>query len=1133
MGKGGETMLQFILGRAGSGKTEQVLRALANDVNTAHTLLLLVPEQFSFESERLLLARLGVKDAAKVQVLSFTRLADRVLRDTGGIAMHVMDDVTRALLMSRALEIHAAPENRQGDTLLKARVYDPAYLSSLLALSCECKQCGISPALLQATANTLPDCTLKSKLCELSSVFDIYNGLTHGSGVDPEDILHILVEKLPESHLYDSAHIYVDGFKGFTAVELEVLDLLMQKADLTVTLCTDTPDPDPNTTCGLFAPVERSLRQLRYIAADRGIQQKEPLVLTDNHRAQHPALAAVERDLFSPRMPAFEGDATAITVTPCPDVYSECAAAARAIRRALREDGLRARDIAVVVRNLADYRGILDTALRRAEIPCYMDEAADVYTKPLVSLCLSALHICAGGWQSDELLRIMKTGLLPFDEVDTATLENYVFMWRIDGKRWGTPFTANPAGMTENRKFDKEMLTVIEGLRRRLTAPLATLRKALSGQVNGKEFAKALYTYLTDPAVAADEGVKRLYKALTAEGEAHLASQTAKLWDSIMELLDRFAAAFEAETLPVQRYADLFHMAAALISLPGVPQGLDAVQIGSADHVRLHSPKAVYVLGVNEGVFPAYPTEGNLLSDREREILEKHSVFLSGNRLLKAAEERFFLYTTLAAPSHSLYVSYVLNKDGEAAVPAAPIKRLEALMPLHKKGVCHPASISDMESLFEALDRLALDFQKENTEITTLKEVISSLPQATPALETIRRSAKKEPFALEPSVSTALFGKDMSLSASQVDSYHSCRFKYFCQYGIQLKTRKIADIDHAVFGNLSHYVLETLLPEYVKAKKAVSPADIPAMRQCIHDTLHTYIEEQMGGFADKPARFIYLLSLVERTAFSLLWFAVNEMAQSKFVPTDYELAIQEKPNKNQLPAPKLDLDNGGHISIVGKIDRVDIYRRKNTTFVRVIDYKTGTKEFKLNQVPYGINMQMLLYLFAVCQNGFSRYSTSKLAPAGVLYLPAKDITQKNAEATFEERLKLLRMNGLVLRDVDVLTAMEADGAGVFIPATVSDNIIGKKSSAASLSDFENIRKLTEQLLINMANTLLSGDIAAIPTGENENLPCRYCEYLAICKRSADDPATIMRSATLENTLKALQENNNEEVTDNG
>lgn len=1114
-------MLQCILGRSGYGKTTYVLHALQKAVaaSASRPLVLLVPEQFSFESERALLQQLGVQGAAKVQVLSFTRLANRVYRETGGIALPVMDDVTRALMMSRALELHHLPESTAPDAAKpKPRTYDVGYVSSLLALCGECKQCAVSPQLLRASAQNVTADTLKTKLTDLASIFEIYETLTQNSGIDPEDTLRILADKLPDSHAFDNAQIFVDGFKGFTAVELEILALLMQKADLYVTLCTDRTAPSGDTVdCSLFAPVNRSLQQLYRLAEKENVTVQQPIVLTENHRAENPALRALEAGCFAPLPTAYETDTTAVQIVACRDIHAECAALARNIRFTLRTRGLHAGEMAVIVRNLRDYDGILDVALTRAGVPFYMDTATDIYTMPLIALCTHALRICANGYQADALLALLKTDLTSFDTTEIAALENYIFTWRIDGKKLEKRFTANPSGLTAWRKDDKALLQDLETMRASIIAPLNALKTALRDKQNGVTFAKAMYAFLTHPAIAADQGVRRLYAQLEQAGETHLAAQTAKVWDIVMEILDRFATVFQADNLSAKRFAELFHMAAGLSRLPSIPQGLDAVQVGSADHVRLQSPKLVYVLGANEGVFPAEPAESNLLSDHERDLLEDSGLFLSANRLQKAAEERFFAYAAIAAAKESVYVSFANTRGGTPAYPSALVQTVRKVLPQLKISEFLPHEQTQIESVWEALDTLAATYHTA----PAFKDALCQMTEAAVPLQVMARATEQKAHTISTENAAALFGTDMYLSASQADLFYHCRFQYFCRYGLRLQTRRIADVDASIFGTFSHYIMEILLPEYVQKGDTPTASDIPALQRRIHDALFDYVEQELGGFEDKPARFRYLLSLVERTCFSLLWFAVNETAQSRFKPADYELVI----GQGGIPSPKLNGKNGS-VSIVGKIDRVDIYRRDDTVFVRVVDYKTGAKDFKLHELPYGINMQMLLYLFAVCQNGKERFG-GDTAPAGILYMTAKDITLKNARVPLDEsRLQLMRMNGLLLRDVDVLQAMEADGAGVFIPATVEENQIGKNSDVVSARDFSNIRALTEQLLLNMAETLLAGDIAATPTGENY-LPCEYCDFKTVCGRTQADPARIIEKKKTADILTEIEQEGGE------
>ena len=1115
-------MLQCVLGRAGSGKTEYVLQAIQTAIaQDKQPLVFLVPEQFSFETERTLLRRFGVQEAAKVEVLSFTRLADKVFHETGGMGMPIMDDVTRALIMSRALEIHTAPENREGDTQ-QVRLNDTAYISSLLALAAECKQSAVTPRMLAAVANGLLEGTLKNKATDLAALLDVYEGLSLTTGIDPEDILNILVEKLPDSRAYHGATVFVDGFKGFTVPELQILGYLMKHGAVTVTLPADRATPLEDTAIGgLFAPSLHTLRQLYDVAVENDVTVEKPLLLTENYRSKTEELRVLEAGMFAPGVQQTDMPAPAVTITACADVYAECAKAARTVRRLLHDKQYRAGEVAIVVRDLSRYRGILNRALQREEVPFYMDMPQDVYTQPLISVCVSALRMAANGFQTEELLRICKSGLLPFNEVETAALENYVYMWRIDGKQWQDPFTANPAGLTNERYADKDQLAVLDELRRRLISPLVTLRLALRGGVDGEAFARAVYEYLTHSYVKADEGVRRLYEELMQEGEPFAADTTARLWDNVMALLDRFAAVFAKTPLPARRLADLFHLAAGLLRLPSVPQGLDAVQVGSADHMRVRAPKAVLILGANEGVFPAYPAEGNLFTDREREQLKNDGIRLSASRLQKAEEERFFAYTAVAAPSEELHVSYVQFSGGEQQLPSVIVENIKNIFSQYTQGVCEQEDGSDIESAADAVTRFAITGDKAYAAV--LKEAVMRLPQQAEVFENMENAAKKPQFTLTPEHATALFGNDLWLSPSQLGDFQACPFSYFCNYGMQLKQRELADVDARKFGTFAHYVLEKLLPLYVVSKKTPTVEDVPEVRRRIHELLLQYVEDELGGLKNKTARFRYLMSLVENTAFSLLWFVLNEMAQSEFTPKEYELSIGKSKG---IEAPTLTLDNGkGTIHLVGKVDRVDLYTRGDEVFVRVVDYKTGEISFSLADLPYGLNMQMLVYLFAVCDKAAERYGADVAKPAGVLYLSAKDAPLMPMS---EAKLKKLQMDGLLVRDPAVIGAMEEDGKGTFIPAYLKDGVIADKSSVASYADFQTIRMYLEALLRRMATRLLDGDIAAMPTGKEGDLPCKYCAYSRMCRRKEADPFINIEKRSPAEALDWMQE-----VNDNG
>lgn len=1101
-------MLQLVLGRSGRGKTHYIYHRLAETAAHGRPGILLVPEQYSFESERALLSRLGMRDAASVQVLSFTRMAERVFAELGGLNAPRMDDATRTLLMSRALEQVADQL-----TLYRRHVTDTACIGAMLSLLSECKQCAVTPALLTETAGHLEDGTLRRKTEELSLIFSAYQALAEQSYLDPLDDLTLLAEKLPESRLLRGAAVFVDGFKGFTAQEMGVLEVILGLADeLTVALCTDTLT-DTEEGFGLFSSVTRTANRLQELAKRRLVPVAKPVILEENHRVCCEPLRVLEDNCFAPLPEVYEEEAPQVTVTACGDIYDECAYVARTIRRLLREQGGRCREYAVVARNLPDYQGILENALAGEGIPCYMDRRENVLTDPLIAAVLSALRCAVGSLETDELLRLMKTGMVGFSAHSAALVENYVFVWQIGGESWKNEWKGNPAGwdIRADKEADKK-LAYLNLLRRRLMSPLLSLRRSLEGQIDGEAFATAIYRYLMQ--VRADRMVRLQAARLRAAGEPVLAQRQARMWEVLMEMLDRFAAALGSSRSSASRWAELFDLVAGETDLGDIPQGLDAVQIGSADRIRFSAPETVFMLGVNEGVFPAYPQTGSLISDAERRRLIELGVPMADTGDLQAVEERFFAYAALSAPSRRLYVSYLQgNTAGETFVPSAVVTMLDTVLPRHQKGYALRQDGTDIESAADAFSRLTAAACSP-TVGASLRAALAEQPAYARRLAVADAMAEHRPAAFRDAGAAArFFGDDMRLSPSRVEQYHRCRFAYFCRYGLGVQAPRPAELDSARFGTLIHYVMEQLLPEYVK--QGLTNVTREAVNADAAFTVQRYVEEQMGAMQERTSRFDRLLKRLCDTAGNLLWRVILELRQSRFVPVDYELGvgIPNGTTGEMVPATVLTLPDGARVRVVGVVDRVDVCREGETAYVRVVDYKTGAKEFRLSEVVEGINVQMLIYLFSLWQNGGPRYGT--VTPAGVLYLPSKQPVIRvercaDEETVEKERLRSMRMNGLLLDDPAILRAMEPEAAGLFIPARLDKaGRPARGSSVASLAQLGRLKKKIETLLTDMAASLRRGDVAALPLRTEKNTACDHCDFRAVCGHEPNDPVRFL------------------------
>ena len=1157
-------MLRLILGRSGSGKTYTVTERLAALAAAGESgLLLLVPEQHSFVSERTLLRRLGPAGAAQVAVLSFTRLAQTVFREVGGLAGEPLDEGARALLMSRALAEVAAVSADQGETLLGAaprQLRDAGYVEQLLTLLEELRQCGVPAAELERMEQTLEaegqltDMPLRNKMRDLYRVYTAYEGLVAAAGQDELTVLDRLADKLPDSQLPVGAHIFVDGFKGFTAQELAVLErLLPRAAEMTVTLTTDTAGrstgaEEYSRETPLFQPVTRTARRLQRLAEELGVPCKTEL-LTENRRTADPALRALEAGLYAPNPPVYEAETAAVTLTACADVYEECRWAARTARRLLRQ-GLRAREITVVARDLTPYRGLLGDALGQAGVPYTMDERQELMTEPLLVYTRTALRLAVGGWRTEELLRLLKTDLGPLDPMEIAQLENYAYTWRIEGAAWEEPFTEHPDGMgAAMTPAAARRLAQLNAWRQALMAPLIRLRQALRGEVTGREFAGALYAYLT-----ADDGLPDRIAAQAARleelAEPLLAEHAARLWDELMGMLDRFALTLPDHAMSAARAEELFTMLAGLLDLGRIPQGLDAVTVGAADRIRYTQPRAVLLLGVNEGVFPAYPAEEGLLTEAERQTLRQRGMTLADDRLIQCIEERYYAYMALAAAAEQVYISYW---TGPEDTPSPLVRMTEEILPHCRREPAQREDGTDLETADEMFRRLALEYTQSTPVTESLRQTVAALPEYAGRLEAVARGAGETVFRLEDTANArALFGTELVLSASQIEKYHQCPFSFFCRYGLRVKPRSVAQVDAASFGSIVHYGMETVLPTYVgegnlieqlKAEDAARTGQTPeenaaaeaAVQQRllsrlgadVHRAVETYLTEQLGGRDRKSARFLYQLRLAERAAGNMLWHTVMELRQSAFTPRDYELNIlpAESADGNGVLSVRLPFDGGG-VQLIGKVDRVDLYIRfDGAAFVRVVDYKTGTKTFDLGEIPAGLNTQMLLYLYVLCDNS-RRYleENGELRPAGVLYHPLSDLLT-GKDGTVTDRLKSMKMSGLVLDDAAVIQAMEQQGQGVFIPASL-DKSGQPKGSVITARQFALLRGVLERLVTRMAEELLAGNIQALPLlFHDSDAPgaCAYCDYRAVCGREDEDACRSFVKQKADTVLQEMEE----------
>ncbi len=1070
-------MLKLLLGRAGTGKTTEILGTMARE-GERRPQLLIVPEQHSHDAERQLCAVGGNGVSLCAEVLSFTRLASRVFSVAGGLAEPVLDAGGRLLLMDVALK---AVEDRLKVYVRPSR--KPPFLTQLAATVDECKGANISPERLFEVAGQVEG-ESGDKFYDLALICGAYEAYCEQRGADPRDKLTRLARALEGCPWGEGRDIYLDGFTDFTVQERQVLEKLVGQANsVTVALTCDGMAGDEED---VFGPARRTARRLLELAKRMGVES-EVRVRSEKGAAVARGIARVEEHLFEAVLPVFEETPEGVELYRAMSPYSEVERAAAELARLVREEGYRYRDLAVTARSMEVYGPLITLIFPRYGLPVFLGGMDDVLQKPILTLVTGALDAVAGEYRYEDVFRYLKTGLTDLSRDEVDRLENYVLKWDIKGSRWtqAGEWNMHPEGYggVWNETL-KARVAELDGLRRRVAEPLERLRRAK--EKTGEGLALALYGFLEEidlPRRLLERGAE-----LRQGGEAALAAEYEQLWKLLCGALEQCAQLLGETGMDWEEFARLFKLVLSQYQVGAIPVSLDRVAAGEMPRLAHKHCKVLYLLGADDGAIPAVAPSPGLLVDEDRSLLAAFGLESAPRLTDKLWREMTIVYETCALPSDRLIVSYALaGEDGGKGQPSFLVKKLRqlfpGLVPLDERSL---EKDFRMTALRPALELAGLR--------PGLGRALKEVPGCAPLVERMERAATMERGSLTRPTVEALYGRHVPMSASRMDKYKSCHFSYFMQYGLGAKARKGAEFAATDYGTFVHYVLENVLRE----RKG---REVPGREQ-VSAVVKRYVEEQLGGLAGETARFRYLFRRLEKTVYAVVKNVCEELENSEFQPVAFELGFGKK---GELPPVELTVD-GVTLSVSGVVDRVDAWEKDGRLYLRVVDYKTGRKSFDLTDVWNGLGLQMLLYLFTLTEDGKTLFGDRELVPAGVLYLPARDLPVGGSRTmTEEERQKKvdeqLRRKGLVLDDEAVLSAMERGEEGFrFLPLKMKKSGEIGGEALVSAERLGKLERHTRQILRDIAAELAAGNIAADPFWQGpQHNACQWCEYAAACQ----------------------------------
>ena len=1105
-------MLQFILGKSGSGKTTKALEIITQKRKAGEKkLLMLVPDQSSFETESAFLDILGPKMAKDVLAFGFSRLSDYVFKNTGNIPENVIDDGVRKIIMSKALE-----EVSDSIELFNSAKTRKSSLELMIHSLKECKKDNISCEMLDDLAENIDNETLKKKLSETSLVLNAYEALLEKTYVDPLENLNRLKDILEDTKIFEGYTIAADSFSGFTYQQIEIIRVLLtQCKDFYITINIDMNNKNEE----IFETTNRTRKMIKRLAEDNGIEINKDIILDRFMRSSESDISFLEKNVLRINDNEYNEKTDNIESYYAFDINDEVSFTARKIKSLVVEKGYKYKDIAVVVREISRYNGILDTVLEKYEIPYFMDIPKDVFTKPIVRFISGVLDTVISNFDRDVLLSTLKTGLFSLSDTVISDFENYIYVWNIDHSDFKKEFKNNPSGFETQNENDLKKLEEIEKTRRTIIIPLLDFYEKCN-EASGTEIVKLFYNLLNEFKI--EKAVDKLYDKFESEGLIFEANEEVRVYNLIIESLEKLYAVLGDEKLSLKKFKEYFDYKISDISVSDIPRYMDEINVASADRARLNDAKAVFVLGAVDGLFPSVPKTAGVFSENERKILVENNLPLTDSLEQLGAHEKYLVYCALTSTCEKLFVStYSSDFSGESFEPSVIFNEIARLFPNRVHSVY--SDYNEVDELYcktQAFEYLSKIYHSNLNYSNSLKTYFKEDEVYKEKLLKLESVLENKPFKIaDNEVSQKLFKKDMSVSASQIEKYYLCPFQYFCNYGLRAKERKEASIDSLQFGNIVHYFLEKFLRD--NKKSVLNDLTDDSIKDSIDSILLQYADETFGGLEDKTESFIAIFERLKLNIFTLIKELIRQLMYSDFVPSDFELKIGDG---GEIPPYKLELDNDSSVSVKGFIDRVDTYdKNENESYIRIVDYKTGNKIFKLYEILYGINLQMLLYLRCVCENGKNYYG-KELIPAGVLYMPsaAKDI-DGDKYSTGEKVLSQLdsnfRMNGLVLNEPDVINHM--DRIGKFIKLSKNTKEGQYSDTCAGIEQFNLIFKHLDETVKSMAKELLNGNVEAKPIkGVADG--CAYCPYDSVCLRSYEDKYKFRNKASAKEVYQKLE-----------
>lgn len=1109
--------LRFCFGPSGSGKShriyEEIMQRAAEE--PGRNFLIIVPDQFTMQTQKDLVMRSDRDGILNIDVLSFGRLSHRILEEVGTKEMPVLDDTGKSLVLQKV-----AADLKEQLPAMGSLLHKQGYIHEVKSAISEFMQYGISTQDMDKLITSAQKRgALAMKLKDLKTLYRGFQDYIRDHFITTEETLDVLRRSLSKSKILKGSVVVFDGFTGFTPIQNRLIQELMRVCAETIVTVTIGVGEDPYKMDGeqkLFHLSKKTVADLEKLAAEAEVERGEDLFVKGgpNRFAKAPALHYLEQNLFRYQYEPYAGEQQEIHMFEALSPREEVHQTALYIRHLIREQGMTYRDIAVVIGDLEGYASYVETEFGQLEIPCFLDRTRGIVLNPMIEYIKSALQLYIKDFSYDTVFHFLRSGMADISREEIDELENYVIRTGARGYRtYSRLFTRRTEELQENaegsEQAEEKTMERLNRIRQQFMDAVEILH--MGSQEKAGDYVSHLYDFLEQNQV--QQKLLNYQQQFEKEGDLSRAREYAQIYRLVMDLLDQVYELLGEEEISRQEFADILEAGFGEITVGTIPQNVDRIVVGDMERTRLKQVKVLFFLGVNDGNIPKNASKGGIISDMDREFLIESGTEMAPSPRQQMYIQRLYLYLNMTKPSEQLYLSYAkVNSEGKGIRPSYLIDTVRKLFPA--MSVEYPQNRSRLEQIEGKQEgaRYLAEELREYVEGTLPEEERQDFYLMYRAYEAdaagrdlLTRAAfrRYRESGLSRIVARALYGQQLENSVSRLETYAACACRHFLQYGLSLQEREEFGFEASDMGTVYHAVLENFAGKLAESNLTwwdfTEDFAAKAVKESVEAYAATYGETVLYSSARNEYAITRMSRILTRTVLTLQ----KHLKQGSFQPDDYELSFRFA---EDLDSIHVDLSEDEKMHLQGRIDRIDVSEDAEHVYVKVIDYKSGNRKFDLAALYYGLQLQLVVYMNAAMEMESRKHPDKEIVPAALLYYHIDDPTietpvELTDEQINEQILAKLRMNGVVNSDPEVVERLDRymQDKSVVIPVEKKkDGSFSARSGVLSREEMQLISSYVDAKIRSIGREILDGKIAANPYEKGNEEACTYCAYKKVC-----------------------------------